>query len=219
MRLVADRGWATISAVPVKTWLTEATLYRLDTPEVVATLEGRQETDAKHADAVASLEAAQRRLMDVAEMFAAGEITKAEYLAARPVAEAKAAEAARVLEALASKDTLGSLVGNGTILRETVGHIQPGSAARDHPSHPPRRNDRRRDPRTGTSTPSEFCRTGRLDRRRGEEHGLEGLRRGSAADTGEQSANRCVLRHQTRGRNQGASCTSECSQIPRNSGP
>lgn len=111
-------GKLTISAVPVETWLTEAALYRLDTPEVVATLEGRQETDAKHADAVASLEAAQRRLTDVAEMFAAGDITKAEYLAARPVAEAKAAEAARVLEALASKDTLGSLVGNGTILRE-----------------------------------------------------------------------------------------------------
>jgi DNA invertase Pin-like site-specific DNA recombinase len=110
-------GRLTISAVPVETWLTEAALYRLDTPEVTEA-EGRHETDARHADAVAVLDAAQRRLTDVAEMFAAGDISKAEYLAARPVAETKAAEAARVLESLATKDTLGSLVGNGTILRE-----------------------------------------------------------------------------------------------------
>lgn len=108
----------TVSAVPVETWLTEAALYRLDTPEVTAALEGRHETDARHADAVAMLDSAQRRLTDVAQMFAAGDITKAEYLAARPVAEAKAAEAARVLESLATKDTLDSLVGNGTIIRE-----------------------------------------------------------------------------------------------------
>ena len=93
-------------------------MYRLDTPEVTAALEGRHETDARHADAVTLLEEAQRRLTDVAEMFAAGDITKAEYLAARPVAEAKAAEAARVLESLAAKDTLDSLVGNGTLIRE-----------------------------------------------------------------------------------------------------
>lgn len=111
-------GKLTISAVPVETWLTEAALYRLDTPEVTAALEGRHETDARHADAVTLLEEAQRRLTDVAEMFAAGDITKAEYLAARPVAEAKAAEAARVLESLAAKDTLDSLVGNGTLIRE-----------------------------------------------------------------------------------------------------
>ena len=36
----------------------------------------------------------------------------------RLVAEAKAAEAARVLESLAAKDTLDSLVGNGTLIRE-----------------------------------------------------------------------------------------------------
>lgn len=111
-------GKLTISAVPVETWLTEAALYRLDTPEVTAALEGRHETDARHADAVTVLEEAQRRLTDVAEMFAAGDITKAEYLAARPVAEAKAAEATRVLESLATKDTLDSLVGNGTLIRE-----------------------------------------------------------------------------------------------------
>lgn len=111
-------GRLTISAVPVETWLTEAALYRLDTPEVTAALEGGHETDARHADAVSVLEKAQRRLTDVAEMFAAGDISKAEYLAARPVAEAKAAEAARVLESLATKNTLDSLVGNGTLIRE-----------------------------------------------------------------------------------------------------
>ncbi|MBS1908222.1 MAG: recombinase family protein [Actinobacteria bacterium] len=111
-------GRLTISAVPVESWLTEAALYRLDTPEVTAALEGKHETDARHVDAVAALEAAQRRLTDVAEMFAAGDITKAEYLAARPVAEAKAAEAMRMLESLATKDNLDSLVGRGTVLRE-----------------------------------------------------------------------------------------------------
>lgn len=111
-------GKLTVSAVPVESWITEAALYRLDTPEVAAALEGRGVTDARHADAVAALEAAQRRLTDVAEMFAAGDISKAEYLAARPVAEAKAAEAGRVLESLATRDTLDSLVGQGTLIRD-----------------------------------------------------------------------------------------------------
>lgn len=111
-------GQLTISAVPVEEWLTQAALYRLDTADVIAGLEGRRETDAKHADAAAVLEAAQRRLTDIAEMFAAGDITKAEYLAARPVAEAKAADAARVVESFATANTLDSLVGNGSVLRE-----------------------------------------------------------------------------------------------------
>lgn len=111
-------GKLTISAVPVEQWLTQAALYRLDTPEVAAALDGRAQSDARHADAAAMLEAAQRRLTEVAEMFAAGDITKAEYLAARPVAEAKAAEAARVLESLSSANTLESLVGSGSRLRE-----------------------------------------------------------------------------------------------------
>lgn len=111
-------GKLTISAVPVETWLTEAALYRLDSPDVAAALEGRGETDARHADAVAVLESAQRRLTELAEMFGAGDITKAEYLAARPVAETKAVEAARALESLASADTVSSLLGNGSVLRD-----------------------------------------------------------------------------------------------------
>ncbi|WP_350352821.1 recombinase family protein [Microbacterium sp. A8/3-1] len=111
-------GKLTVSAVPVESWITEAALYRLDTPEVAVALEGRGVTDARHADAVAALGAAQRRLTDVAEMFAAGDISKAEYLAARPIAEAKAAEAGRVLESLATRDTLDSLVGQGTLIRD-----------------------------------------------------------------------------------------------------
>lgn len=111
-------GRLTISAVPVETWVTQAALYRLDTDAAVAVLEGKRGDDTRHAAAAAALDSAQRRLTELAEMFAAGDISKAEYLAARPVAESKAAEAARVLESLASRDTLEGLIGNGSLIRD-----------------------------------------------------------------------------------------------------
>ncbi|GAB3800963.1 recombinase family protein [Humibacter antri] len=109
-------GSITVTALPVEAWLTEACLYRLDTPQAVAVLTGRHQADANRAELAEKLQRAEARLAELAQMFASEEITRAEYLAARPVAEKRAQDAARRLNDMAGQDSLEALIGQGAAL-------------------------------------------------------------------------------------------------------
>lgn len=111
-------GSITITALPVEAWLTEACLYRLDTPDAAAVLAGRHEVDVNRAELASQLDRAAARLAELAQMFANEEITKAEYLAARPVAEKRANDAAHRLGDLAGQDSLEALIGQGAVLKD-----------------------------------------------------------------------------------------------------
>lgn len=111
-------GSITVTAVPVEAWLTEACLYRLDTPEAEAFLSGSDRAASQRGEFAERLERAEARLAELAEMFANEEISRAEYLAARPVAEKRAHDAARRLNDLAGQDSLDALIGQGAVLAE-----------------------------------------------------------------------------------------------------
>ncbi|MFC4244898.1 recombinase family protein [Gryllotalpicola reticulitermitis] len=109
-------GRITVAARPVEEWLTEAALYRLNTPQAEAVLTGQNQVASVRSELTAQLDRAQTRLAELAEMFGSEEITRAEYLAARPVAEKRAQEATRRLNDLAGQDTLEALIGQGAVL-------------------------------------------------------------------------------------------------------
>jgi hypothetical protein len=76
-------GRLAVIAEPVEEIVVEAVLYRLDTPALAR--EVRKQQGAKHqdgADEIATLEA---RMNELAELWAAGEMTRAEWTSARKV--------------------------------------------------------------------------------------------------------------------------------------
>lgn len=112
-------GQLTVVAPPVEEWIAAAVLLRLDTPEMADALAGRAAADERHSALVAELDAARTRLGELAEMFGAGEISRAELLAARKPAEARVIAAERQLDQITGAHALDGLVGNGVALLES----------------------------------------------------------------------------------------------------
>lgn len=109
-------GRLTAVAQPLEEWIAAAVLMRLDTPEMADTLAGRTAADERHGALVQSINGAQSRLNELAEMFGAGEISRAELLAARKTAEAIIVDAQRQLDQITGTHALDGLVGNGRTL-------------------------------------------------------------------------------------------------------
>lgn len=114
-------------AQSVEEWLAAAVLLRLDTSEMADVLAGRHAEDEHHASLTAELAAAQDKLTELAEMFGAGEISRAELIAARKTAEKRATDARR--QAALDPERDGSRV---TLLiqvkrRAARAHTSPGS--------------------------------------------------------------------------------------------
>lgn len=111
-------GHLTVVAAPVEEWLAEAVLMRLDSPVMADALAGRAAMDDRHAVIVAELEAAQAKLRELSEMWAADEISRAEWKAAREPIEARVQAAERQLSQMSGTSVLDGLVGNGDALRQ-----------------------------------------------------------------------------------------------------
>ncbi|MEB0267695.1 recombinase family protein [Cryobacterium sp. 10I5] len=106
-------GALTIVAEPVEEWIAEAVLMRLDTPAMDDTLAGRAEVNERHTALVAELQSAQSKMRELAEMWAAGELSRPEWKAARTPLEARVDNTQKQLDQIAGTNTLDTLVGQG----------------------------------------------------------------------------------------------------------
>ncbi|MDP1795053.1 MAG: recombinase family protein, partial [Acidimicrobiales bacterium] len=110
-------GHLTIVAAPVEELITDAVLYRLDTPELAAILEGRTAADQQTIALGDTLANDRQRLDDLAQMWGNNEVTRAEWVTARKPIDARINETQRRLARITRTDALAGLIGNGTTLR------------------------------------------------------------------------------------------------------
>jgi site-specific DNA recombinase len=116
-------GRMSIVAAPIEEWLTEAVLIRLDSPAMADALRGRAAADERFGVLSAALQSDQEQMAELAAMWAAKEISSAEWKAAREPIEARINSADRQLGQITGSNTLSGLVGNATALRERWGTL------------------------------------------------------------------------------------------------
>ena len=109
----------TVTAAGVEELVQAAVLYRLDSPELAKALAGRHRADDATAALSDELELDQAQLQVLAEMFAAREIGRSEWVAARKPIEARIEDVQRRLSRMARNDALTNVVGNGEALAQT----------------------------------------------------------------------------------------------------
>lgn len=107
----------TIVADPLERFIVEAVLHRLDSPELARSLNGNG-GDPEGAEWQAQIEQAQAQLDELTQLWAEGEITRSEWLAARPPIEKRLTLAKKRLAALNRTTTLTAHIGNADELRE-----------------------------------------------------------------------------------------------------
>ncbi len=110
-------GRLTVVAEPVEDLITDAVLYRLDTPELAEALTGSAQADAETAAMAEQIAADRAQLDELAQLYAAKAIPAREWLAARNPIEERINAAERRLARAARSDALTGLVGNGEGLR------------------------------------------------------------------------------------------------------
>jgi hypothetical protein len=110
-------GRLTVVAEPVEDLVTDAVLYRLDTPQLAEALSGRAQADAETAALAEQIGADRAQLDELAQLYAAKAIPAREWLAARNPIEERIQDAERRLSRATRSDALTGLVGNGEGLR------------------------------------------------------------------------------------------------------
>lgn len=96
--------------------VTKSVLYRLDTEELADALSGRAGDDTAAAEAQEELAAARKRLMELSEMLGAGELTRAQFVAAKRKVEHRELAAQQILNASTKAAALDSYIGTGAAL-------------------------------------------------------------------------------------------------------
>jgi uncharacterized linocin/CFP29 family protein len=104
-------------ADPVEECIMEAVLYRLDTPELAAALTGTPDVASPTARLAAERDAEQGRLNELADAYAANQITLQEWIRARKPIEARVKAADRQLAAIRKTTILDGFVGHSENLR------------------------------------------------------------------------------------------------------
>lgn len=110
-------GSLTVVAPPLEEWISEAVLYRLDSPELADALSGRRATDVQAHALAAALDRDVELLAEFARMAGAREMTVAEWKAAREPVEARIHTAKRQLAQLSGTHALDAYIGQGDALR------------------------------------------------------------------------------------------------------
>ncbi len=110
-------GKVTIVADPLEAFIVEAVLHRLESPRLPDALT-RTPDDAKGADWQAEIERTQAQLNELAELWAAGEITRGEWLKARPPIEKRQTIAKKKLAALNRTTALLPFIADAARVRE-----------------------------------------------------------------------------------------------------
>jgi site-specific DNA recombinase len=110
-------GRVAVMSEPVEELITEAVLYRLDTPELAAALEGAASEDAEAEAAHASVAADRAQLEELATAYGQRQVTFPEYLAARKPIEARLEAGMRKVSRLTQTTAIAGHVGDGAALR------------------------------------------------------------------------------------------------------
>jgi len=111
-------GGVVALADPIERWIAEAVLYRLDTPEMARAMQGAKRDDAAADDAQAELSDALSRQDDLAAMFAAAEISRREWLAARAPIETRVERAKKRVAKFSRAPLIDEYVGHSNRLRD-----------------------------------------------------------------------------------------------------
>jgi site-specific DNA recombinase len=114
----AGCGRTYINADQVEQFIAEAILYRLDSPELHAALEGRQQSQPESERWWAEADAAQAQLDELATAYGEQQITLKEWLAARKPIEQRLTTARKRLAKTARSTVLDDYAGNADALRE-----------------------------------------------------------------------------------------------------
>ncbi len=110
-------GHLMVTAGPVEELITDAVLYRLDSPALADALAGRAASDEVAAAIAEDLAADRAQFDELSGMYAAKEITAREWMSARKPIEVRITNAERHLARATRSDALAGLVGNGDQLR------------------------------------------------------------------------------------------------------
>jgi site-specific DNA recombinase len=116
---LAGCGRIAVLADPIEDLITQAVLYRLDTPELAAALDGVVAQDAEADAAHASLTADRAQLEELARAYGERQITFPEYLAGRKPIEARIDAGARKVSRLTQTAAIAAHVGGSSALRLT----------------------------------------------------------------------------------------------------
>jgi site-specific DNA recombinase len=111
-------GHTFIRADTLEQFVTEAVLYRLDSPELADALAGRVNSDEKAVTAQAQMVSTRAKLVELAEMFALGEISRLQLLAAQKVAQKQLTQAEKILASTTQTTILESHIGNARALAD-----------------------------------------------------------------------------------------------------
>jgi site-specific DNA recombinase len=110
-------GGITVTAPPVEEWIAAAVLYRLDTPQMDATLTGRRADDARHSELLEQLNRDQAKMAELARLWSDGEISSPEWKIARQSIERRMSTTDRRLSQITGTTALEGIVGHGAELR------------------------------------------------------------------------------------------------------
>lgn len=110
-------GKLAINADPLELFVVAAVLRRIDSPELVAILNGKPH-DPEAGQWQEEIEAASAQMDELAAMFGSREISRREFLAARAPIEKRQHLARKRLDAINRTTTLADHVGNANGLRE-----------------------------------------------------------------------------------------------------
>jgi hypothetical protein len=113
----------------VEALITEAVLYRLDTPDLAAVIEGRQQADATSAALSEAIANDTAQLEELAALYAAREITAPEWLTARKPIEARRNVSRRRQAHQAGSSVVARHVGQGGALRREWPEMSLGRQA------------------------------------------------------------------------------------------
>ena len=110
-------GGIMVTAPPVEELVTDAVLYRLDTPELAAALSGRAADNDQAAALSKQLAEDRDQLNELADAYAHKAITMQEWMTARRTIEDRIGHTERRRARLTRSEVLTGMVGNGTELR------------------------------------------------------------------------------------------------------
>ena len=113
----------------VEDLVTEAVLYRLDTPELAAAIDGQQQADETSAALSESIAADTAQLDELAGLYAAKQISAAEWMTARKPIEARLQANRRRQASRAGSTVLAGHIGNATALRRDWPEMNLGRQA------------------------------------------------------------------------------------------
>lgn len=113
----AGCGRLAINAEPVESFIADAILYRLDTPELASALAGSAGADAASAADRESLAADEAQLEDLAREYGDNWIRLKEWLAARDVIDARMEATRKRLSRLSQTAAIDPYVGQASALR------------------------------------------------------------------------------------------------------